>query len=177
MALVELVVMRPVRRSGSVRLLLAILAIALMSASAGTARADFAADTARGVYKKLNAYRMKNDLPKLQPDRTLSKVSHRYAVLLARLGKLDHRADGRDPGQRMKAAGYRWCTYAENIAWSSSRRTPEAMATQFMKQWTNSRGHRANMLKRDINDVGIGVAADGRGRIYAVQVFGRSGCR
>jgi uncharacterized protein YkwD len=34
----------------------------------------------------------------------------------AKSGKFGHEADGRQPGQRAEAQGYRYCTVAENLA-------------------------------------------------------------
>ena len=44
------------------------------------------------------------------------------AAYMAKSGKFDHDADGRQPAQRIAAKGYRYCMVAENIAYEFSSR-------------------------------------------------------
>ena len=74
--------------------------------------------------------------------------------------------DGSSAGTRITRAGYTWRSYGENIAYGYST------AERVMEGWMNSSGHRANILKNNFTDIGVGYASDSRGRIYAVQVFG-----
>ena len=49
----------------------------------------------------------------------------------------------------------RWA-FGENLAWGKgSRGTPRA----FVKAWMASPGHRANILRRDFRDIGVGFSA------------------
>lgn len=61
---------------------------------------------------------------------------------MAARGFFDHTdPDGKGPGERITAAGYRWSTYGENIA--EGQRTPESV----MDSWMNSPGHGANIRR------------------------------
>jgi uncharacterized protein YkwD len=73
--------------------------------------------------------------------------------------------DGEDPGDRITAAGYRWSTYAENIA------RGQQTAADVMQAWMNSPGHRANILNCSVEETGLGVH-EGDGGPWWTQVFG-----
>jgi len=67
-------------------------------------------------------------------------------------------ADGSQPLDRIRATGYipRLGTWAigENLAWGASvRATPRAIMTA----WMDSPGHRANILTKEYDEVGVGV--------------------
>ena len=57
----------------------------------------------------------------------------------------------------------------ENIAWVEGY---PSMGNQLHVGWMRSEGHRANMLQRGFDSVGIGVVCSG-GRAWATQNFGR----
>jgi uncharacterized protein YkwD len=57
-------------------------------------------------------------------------------------------------GERLRGFGYRWSTSGENIAGGSGPyRTPENR----FKAWMNSSGHRANILNKNVREIGIGA--------------------
>jgi hypothetical protein len=65
---------------------------------------------------------------------------------------------------------------AENIAWESKSGgfTTSELARALVDGWKKSPGHRKNMLDRDVEEIGVGVARSKKtGRYDAVQVFGR----
>jgi serralysin len=71
-------------------------------------------------------------------------------------------ANGSNPSERMKEAGYRltgtWAS-AENIAWVSLR-SPEDYRDEVRllhKNLMNSPGHRENILNPDFQEIGIGI--------------------
>lgn len=59
--------------------------------------------------------------------------------------------DGSSPGDRMSRQGYRFRSWAENIAWGY--RSPEAV----VEGWMNSAGHRANILNCGLTEIGVGL--------------------
>ncbi len=65
----------------------------------------------------------------------------------------------------LSACGLRYV--GENVAAGY----PTARAV--MTGWMNSPGHRANILKREFNRLGVGVAYSKSGRPYYCQVFGQ----
>jgi uncharacterized protein YkwD len=82
--------------------------------------------------------------------------------------KLDHAASGHsrsmvnhhyfghgDFAGRIRRAGYRGWTLGENIAWGSLQwSTPAAI----VDMWMHSPGHRANILRPQFREIGIGIA-------------------
>ncbi len=73
-----------------------------------------------------------------------------------------------DPFDMLKSFGIKYTAAAENIA--NGQRT----ATEVMKTWMNSAGHRANILNSAYNQTGVGVARDNNGNLYWTQMFIRS---
>ncbi len=56
---------------------------------------------------------------------------------------------------RIRRAGYRGWTLGENIAWGSLQwSTPAAI----VDMWMHSPGHRANILRPQFREIGIGIA-------------------
>lgn len=86
----------------------------------------------------------------------------------------DHRSqDGRDPGQRIAATGYRAGTWGENIAWGQT--SPE----QVVGGWMDSPGHCTNIMRGSFTQIGIGLFAGessgsrwGARPYYWTQAFG-----
>lgn len=69
--------------------------------------------------------------------------------------------DGRTPGDRIKAQGYFYRTYGENIAATSGKEE------YVFNMWLNSEGHCKNMMHNQFTE--IGIACSGR---YWVMVLG-----
>lgn len=132
------------------------------------------AETAKRIVDRTNAFRKKNDLSPVQPNRELTRAANQFADYMADSGKYGHQADGRTPSERAKAAGYDYCIVRENIAYRSGPRpAADALTDVFVEGWIDSPGHRENMLAEYVTQTGVAVAADGNGKIYAVQLFGR----
>lgn len=61
---------------------------------------------------------------------------------------------GKSPGDRIKAVGYNWTTYGENIA--SGFQNEEAV----MNGWLNSPGHCKNIMGKNFKEIGVGRAGN-----------------
>lgn len=72
----------------------------------------------------------------------------------AQMLKRDYFSHG-NVGARLRNYGYRWSACGENIALNSMAGV--ASADMAHRQWMNSSGHRANILKRGFREVGIGA--------------------
>ena len=131
---------------------------------------------AASLAQSANALRREQGQPPLRIDSRLADAATTFAQFMAARDAYGHAADGRRPGERAAAAGYRWSAIRENIAWawSSEGFTTAELAAEFDRNWRNSPPHRSNLLARDVRDIGVGVARSGRtGRYYAVQLLGR----
>jgi uncharacterized protein YkwD len=67
---------------------------------------------------------------------------------------------------RARYAGYQFGRIAENVA----EGFPSAQTV--VDGWMASKGHRANILDRDVEETGIGIARSPNGVLYFCQVFG-----
>lgn len=105
----------------------------------------------------------------LKESKTLRKAAQQHADDMARRDYFDHQGkDGRQPRDRVLAAGYRYRMTAENIAFAPTS------AEEVVKGWLASPGHCANIMERRFSELGVGVATGSkRGHIYWVQEFGQ----
>ena len=103
-------------------------------------------------------------------NRFLNEAAKDHAADMAANNYFDHQSqDGRQPSDRMRARGYRGSNYGENIAAGNE----SAEAT--FRQWKNSPGHCANMLRSSFSELGVGYvkAPFSSMKHYWVQNFGR----
>lgn len=141
----------------------------------GSGKLDVATVTER-IVDGTNRFREENHLPSLTSDETLAQTASQFANYMATTDRYGHRADGQEPSARIEANGYEYCTFAENIAYFFHSNGYEAkpLAKRSVDSWIASPGHRANMLKPHITEIGVGVAqSETTGVYYAVQVFAR----
>lgn len=155
------------------------LLCALAAAPPAAAREPLWPDTERaerGVFEDTNAFRAEQGQRGLALDKTLSATAQRFADYMARTGHYSHDADGRTPGQRLRAAGYEYCMVAENIAYAYDTRgfRTSQLADKFVDGWKASPGHRRNMLDAEATVMGVAIAHSPlNGYYYAVQMFAR----
>lgn len=117
-----------------------------------------------GFAHALNTQRQANGLPALVADPRLSEAAQRHAQDMAAHGFLDHQgSDGSRLSDRVTRAGYCWRSISENIAWGIPGES------QVITQWMRSRGHRRNILDRQIRNFGV-ARAEGN---YWALVLGR----
>ena len=132
-------------------------------------------DAPERVVALVNDLRARNGVATVARDGRLDAAADALATYMARTGRLDHNADGTSPRERVKQRGYDYCKVSENIAFEYSSRgfSVDALARNFVGGWGESATHRANMLDPVVTQTGIGVARNGKGEYYAVQVFAR----
>ncbi len=129
------------------------------------------------IIAQTNVFRRAQKLADLKPNAELTRAARLFAQYLAKTGKFAHEADGRQPWDRTKAAGYKHCSVAENLSMNLDSRgfTSAKLATEAMEGWKASPGHRANLVRREVTEIGVGIAraptADPK--YIAVQLFGR----
>jgi uncharacterized protein YkwD len=134
-------------------------------AQAKAPSAPASGSTAAQVIALVNQERAKQGCRAVTSNARLTQAAQGHSADMARRGFFDHtNPDGKDPGDRITATGYRWSTYGENIA--KGQPTPASV----MKSWMNSPGHRANILNCKFAEIGVGVVKSGGP--YWTQVFG-----
>jgi hypothetical protein len=114
------------------------------------------------VFELTNQERVKNGLSPLKTNAELNFAADKYAEEMSKRRVLSHTGpDGSKAWDRAEAVGYEAQMMGENIA--AGQRTPE----QVVKGWMDSPGHRANILRSQYTDIGVGFYNN-----YWVQDFG-----
>ena len=121
------------------------------------------------IVELTNAVRKEKKLKPLRVSPLLTEVARKHSANMAKQGKLSHVLDGKGVDKRMREAGYVMLGWAENIF---VNRDKAGAAEEGFQWWMESPPHRANILKANLQEVGIGTALNGKGQIYFTQVFG-----
>jgi hypothetical protein len=106
----------------------------------------------------LNAFRAANGRAPLSVSPALTAMAQSHASSMARRSSLDHSGF-------MQHRGPSGAT-AENVAWGC------ADTACVIRQWSNSPGHRANMLRSDVRHYGLASATTASGRRYWTLLVG-----
>ncbi len=129
-----------------------------------------AAETVPGGIDALNDLRAQKGLGRVAVSQKLQAAAEAHGRDMARNNYFDHKSrNGSRVADRAKRQGYRYCSLAENLA-KGQTSLPEVM-----KDWYNSKGHRKNMLKSKVNQVGLARVPSESGDLW-VMVLGREGC-
>jgi uncharacterized protein YkwD len=106
-----------------------------------------------------NQIRAEHGLPLLKENAKLRKAAAGHASEMVDEGYFDHMSSNGDTfADRILGAGYAKRTdgwsLGENLAWGTGQ---ESTAAGVMAAWMKSTGHKANILKRSYEEIGIGV--------------------
>jgi uncharacterized protein YkwD len=163
---------------------LLLLAAVTGAAPASVGAQEFAvpASARAAIVSDTNAYRQAKGLAPLRESPRTTRAAQAYADYLARNDKTGHRADGRSPAERVRAAGVRYCKFrGENWhqSWTRPNRAPvDAAMQKAMRFWKHSPGHE-RALRSASTEIGVGVAGwqrEGRWVYVSVQVFIDTSC-
>jgi uncharacterized protein YkwD len=121
----------------------------------------------RELFASVNQARRAQGLTPLRWDESLATAARRHAELMAEHGSAQHGFEGEPSlSARVKQARVHFSWLSENVIQGPS---PEFIHTQFMK----SPPHRANILDRDMDSIGVGVVEQGR-QLFAVEDFSQA---
>ncbi len=116
-----------------------------------------------------NAQRKAKGLRPVGEDAALAKAAQAHACDNADSGRMSHDgSDGSTLPVRMERAGYDYREAAENVAAGFFD------APSVVSGWMGSKGHRRNIMNRNVRDIGIGVAIGADGQIYWAMDLGRN---
>lgn len=119
---------------------------------------------AEELFALANESRAQAGLGKLEWDPELAAAALRHCLRMAAEGPISHQYGGEaDLSTRAGEAGAKFSLIEENIAVGPFPAT-------IHQGWLNSPPHRANMLSRDVDHVGIAVVA-AQGVLFAVEDF------
>ena len=131
----------------------------------------FMAQVEQSIYNKVNEQRSANGLSTLSYNTTMQKYARIKSQDMGNNNYFDHKdLNGNLITAKMQNDGVSYRAWGENIAYISGVSDPEALASQFMTNWMNSPGHRANILSTNFSSIGVGVYKVGN-RVYATQEF------
>jgi uncharacterized protein YkwD len=122
------------------------------------------------IFDLINAERRHHGLAPLAYDPQLDRMAKIQAEQMATFQKMAHVLPGAELPtlvDRARRVGYAYGRIAENVALGY----PTAAAV--VEGWMESKGHRENILERDVVETGIGVVRSSAGGLYFCQVFGR----
>lgn len=166
------------------RLALLSLAVGLLGPAAAAQAQQFEVPgvAQSAIFSGTNVYRQQKGLTPLRQSAAASQVAQAYATYLARTRKTGHGADGRNPAERLRAAGVKFCKFrGENWHQSWTRPKPasaSAAAAKAMRFWKTSPGHE-RALRSASTEIGVGIAGWRHGNQWyyvEVQVFIDTSC-
>lgn len=136
----------------------------ILTAAAGGGPEPLSADEERAV-ALVNADRAAQGLPALRVNMTLVALARDYAQDMIDRHFSSHTSpDGETFEGRLSRYGVSYNIAGENLAMNSSVDAAE-------RALMNSAGHRANILRPEFAEIGIGVRRDAGGAVYVVQEF------
>ncbi len=122
-----------------------------------------------GFHRDVNAVRVSRHLLPLGRRAELDRVARAHSEDMARRAYLSHESpEGRNPVDRLQAAGVTGFTLAAENAGMTSRRDPNR---EILQGWLASRVHRQNLHAPPFNATGIGVAQAANGTFFYTQLY------
>lgn len=122
------------------------------------------------VVQLSNAARVEGGLPELKMNGLLASAAQAKANdMLAKQYFAHNTPDGKVPWDFIKATGYNYVTAGENLAIDFTE------AESIQTAWMNSPGHRANIMNKAFQEIGIGISKgmfNGHETTIVVQMFG-----
>ena len=152
------------KRLIAMRSILFAMAASAMTFLAGQASASNcvapanASALANEIAAGLNANRRAQGQAPLRYNTQLARAAMAHACDMAVNNFFGHRgSDGSNLQRRVRAAGYRDCLVAENLAWGYPT------SQQIISGWMGSNGHRTNMLHPRAAEFGVGITQGPKG--------------
>ena len=135
-------------------------------------KTNFLASVLPGILTSLtNEKRTQNDAEPLKENALLVAAAKLKAEDMASKGYFAHTSpEGKTPWYWLSEVGYSYSMAGENLAVNFFESGDVAEA------WMNSPTHRANIVKKDYTEIGIGVANgtyQGRDTVFVAQFFGK----
>lgn len=131
---------------------------------------NFMSQVESEIFRLVNVERKKAGVKTLNYSTTMQKYARIKSEDMATRGYFDHRdPQGNLITEKMKNDGVKYSSWGENIAYIGGE-SASKLASEFMNNWMNSPGHRANILSPNFTGIGIGVYKSGN-TVYATQEF------
>jgi len=137
--------------------LLALGTVACQPAPKSSASGTSSSEAAQMV-SLINSYRAANGLPKLAQASDATAKAQQHSNEMAAAGSLYHSSS------LSSGISAGWRAIGENVGVGGS-------VTQLESMFEASSVHRANMLNGAYNQIGVGAARGGDGRLYITEIF------
>jgi len=162
---------------------------ALSVPSAGKRPSMTTEEMEKKVFTLVNRERRARGMALLARDEKLTVIARDHSSDMAGQGYFSHEGrTGETPSDRLRKKGISYRRSAENInlhplvkktTYRGGKRTiiyysADELAASIVKSWMESEGHRANILTRQLERSGLGIAEgmrDGIPYFYVTQVF------
>jgi uncharacterized protein YkwD len=152
----------PNQMRSRLEILIQFLLLALLVATAAAQQFDAAGE--KQLVKLINQARASEGVPPLAVDDRLTQAARKHTALMAKHDTPSHQLGDEPPLQvRVANEGLRSDRQAENVGLEMDVAGAHAMLM-------NSPAHRANILNRDYNAVGVGVILSGD-KLYVTEDF------
>lgn len=123
------------------------------------------------IWQQINTIRQQQGLSELRYNDNLASVARKYSQKMADRNFFSHTSpDGDSVADRVRAAKIFYWMVGENLFRSSNIPQPVPAAVE---GWMNSPGHRANILRSEYRETGIGLWRVGNS-YWITQIFLRS---
>lgn len=134
---------------------------------------SYIAEIEQMIFEQVNQQRQAAGLQPLSYNGTMEHYARAKSKDMGVRGYFDHKnPEGQLMTEQMRADGISYNAWGENIAYISGISGNSNLANQFMTNWMNSSGHRANILSNNFTSIGVGVYKIGN-TYYATQEFYR----
>ncbi len=127
-------------------------------------------DLASICFENVNQLRQSNSLHVVKRSPDLDQLAMQHTLEMIRMRSLSHRSSrGQVLAERLNRARIDWREAGENVARNRGFDQP---AVEAVDRWWESPEHRVNILNRNVDETGIGVAVDpATGYVYFTQIF------
>ena len=144
----------PAFSSGKALTSASVTGVATARVTTATATA-IAASFASRVIARTNSYRVAHGCHALAPNAILMGTAQAHSADMATHDFVGHNSSsGATIGDRIKAAGYAYSLFAENIAWGQT--SPEQVVDMWFNESPPNDAHRKNILNCALHDIGVG---------------------
>lgn len=113
----------------------------------------------RAFARKINNARSNRGISKMKLDPELSKVARKHSTTMKKAGSIFHQTS-----TQLSTRVVGWSMLGENVGVGS---TPKTLHKAFMA----SAPHKANILRKEFKNMGVGTRLGTDGRLYVTVVF------
>lgn len=139
--------------------------------AAADTQGDYLAKVEDEIFTATNNERVKAGLQPFKRNSTANGYARSKSLDMLNLNYFDHKSPNSGyVSDIAKRDGWKYSRIGENIYTMTGSSASNASGTAINNSWMSSPGHKANILKQDFTDIGIGVTYRNN-KLYATQIF------